>query len=80
MTQKYNEIEKYVKQLRYDDEIIALRNSVKEASVAKVANGTLSGTDFMRDVNAEQLAVQDKIFLVIHLMLWMFFLKYLTNY
>ena len=79
MTQKNNEIEKYVKQLRYDDEIIALRNSVKEASVAKVANGTLSGTDFMRDVNAEQLAVQDKIFHEIELLLAMYDLKYITN-
>ena len=79
MTQKNNEIEKYVEQLRYDDEIIALRNSVKEASVAKVANGTLSGTDFMRDVNAEQLAVQDKIFHEIELLLVMYNLKYITN-
>lgn len=60
-------------------EIIALRNSVKEASASKVANGTLSGTDFMRDVNAEQLAVQDKILHEIELLLAMYDLKYITN-
>lgn len=77
--QKNNEITRYVEQLRYDDEIVALRTAVKEASAAKMANGTLSGTDFMRDVNAQQMAEQEKIFHEIELLLSIYDLKYITN-
>ncbi len=61
IVQKDNNINSYLEQLKYDDEIIALRGSVKRASEAKIANGTLSGSDLTRDINAEQMAVQDKI-------------------
>ena len=77
--QKNNEITRYVEQLRYDDEIVALRTAVKEASAAKMANGTPSGTDFMRDVNAQQMAEQEKIFHEIELLLSIYDLKYITN-
>jgi outer membrane protein TolC len=58
---KRREIEKYREQMKYDDEIIALRTSVKQSSEAKMANGTLSGNDLMRDVHAEESAKQAKI-------------------
>lgn len=79
ITQKDNNIDKYFDQLEYDDEIIALRNSVKRASEAKMANGTLSGTDLTRDINAEQLAIQDKIFHETELLLAIYNLKFATN-
>lgn len=79
ITLKNNDIDKYLEQLKYDDEIIALRNSVKQASEAKMANGTLSGTDLTRDINAEQMAIQDKILHETELLLAIYNLKFTTN-
>ncbi len=79
IVQKDKNIEKYRKQLAYDDEIIALKNAIRVASEAKMANGTLSGTDLMRDVNAEQTAIQDKILHEMELLLAVYDLKYVTN-
>lgn len=76
---KLSEIDKYRDQLKYDDQIISLRNSVKLAAEAKMANGTISGTDLMREVTAEELAKQDKIYHNIELLLAQYNLKYLTN-
>ena len=80
ISKKQRELEKYRDQMKYDDEIIALRTSVKQASEAKMANGTLSGTDLMRDINAEELAKQDKIFHEIELLLAQYNLKFVTNH
>lgn len=79
IAQKDNDITKYFEQLKYDDEIIALRNSVKQASEAKMANGTLSGTDLTRDINAEQMAIQDKILHETELLLAIYNIKFATN-
>lgn len=77
--QKDNDIDNYLSQLKYDDEIIALRNSVKKASEVKMANGTLSGSDLTRDINAEQMAIQDKIMHETKLLLAIYNLKFATN-
>ena len=79
VAQRDASIDKYVAQLRYDDEIIALRGSVKRASEAKMANGTLSGTDLTRDIHAEQSAIQDKILHEMELLQAIYNLKYVTN-
>ena len=79
ITQKDNNIDNYLDQLKYDDEIISLRNSVKQASEAKMANGTISGTDLTRDINAEQMAIQDKILHETELLLAIYNLKFATN-
>ena len=79
VAQRDASIDKYVAQLRYDDEIIALRGSVRRASEAKMANGTLSGTDLTRDIHAEQSAIQDKILHEIELLMAIYNLKYAIN-
>lgn len=79
IVQKDNNINSYFDQLKYDDEIIALRGSVKRASEAKMANGTLSGSDLTRDINAEQMAIQDKILHEMELLLAIYNLKFATN-
>ena len=79
ISQKDNNINKYFEQLKYDDEIIALRSSVKRASEARMANGTLSGTDLTRDINAEQMAVQDKILHETELLLAIYNLRFAVN-
>ena len=78
-TGKENEINKYRELLKTDDEIIALRNSVKRASESKVANGTLTAIDLMRDVTNEQLARQDKIVHEIEMMQAIYNLKFIIN-
>lgn len=72
-------IDRYEEQLRYDDEIIALRRSVRRASEAKMANGTLSGTDLASDIHAEQAAIQEKIVHEISLLMAIYEHKYATN-
>ena len=47
-------------QLEYDDEIIRLRRNVRLASEAKMAGGTISGTDLARDIDAEQQAIKEQ--------------------
>lgn len=79
VTQRSELIEKYREQLKYDDEIIRLRRSVKEASEVKMANGTLSGTELTRDIHAEQAAVLDKIFHEMQLLSEIYNLKYAVN-
>lgn len=79
LTQEQNTIQKQQDLLKYDDEIIALRTNVKNASEAKVANGTISVTDLMRDVIDEDLAKQSKMQHEIELLQSLYNLKYITN-
>lgn len=79
VTQEQSEIKKNRDLLKYDDEIIILRNNVKKAAEVKVANGMLTVTDLMREINAEDLAKQDKIQHEVELLLSIYNLKYTTN-
>jgi len=79
ISRKQREIDKFRDKMKYDDEIVALRTSVKQASEAKMENGTMSGNDLMRDVHAVELAKQDKILNEIELLLAMYNLKFVTN-
>ena len=79
ISRRGHEINKYRDLMKYDDEIIALRTSVKQSSEAKMANGMLSGIDLMRDVTAEELAKQDKILHEIELLLAMYNYKWTVN-
>jgi outer membrane protein TolC len=79
VSRKQSEINKYLDLLKYDDGIISLRTSVKQSSETKMANGTLSGIDLMRDINAEEMAKQDKILHEIELLHAVYNLKFVTN-
>ena len=46
--------------MKQDDEIIALRGNIRKAAEAKVANGTETVTDLMREMTMEDLARQTK--------------------
>ena len=46
--------------LKQDDEIISLRENIRKAAEAKVANGTGTVTDLMREMTQEDLARQTK--------------------
>lgn len=79
VTQEQSEIKRNKDLLKYDDEIIILRNNVKMSAEVKVANGTLTVTDLMREINAEDLAKQEKIQHEIELLLSIYNLKFTTN-
>ncbi|MDP4203805.1 MAG: TolC family protein [Bacteroidota bacterium] len=77
--QQKNEIAKIGAVITDDDEIIRLRTNIKNASQAKVLNGTLSVSDLIRDVNAESQAKQDKALHEIQLLQAIYNLKETTN-
>ncbi len=79
IAQKNTDIDRLRKQLEYDDEIIALRGSVRRSSEAKMAGGTLSGSDLARDINAENTARQEKVLHEMELLLAIYNLKFVTN-
>lgn len=61
LKQQDAEIDKQVSLLTVDDEIIALRTSVKNTSAAQLENGVINTSDYLREVNAEDQARQSKI-------------------
>ena len=76
---KESEVEKFREILESDDEIIALRSSVKRTTEVKVVNGTANVTDLMRDVTAEALAKQEKARHEIEMLQAIYNLKFITN-
>ena len=79
MSQEKGEINKYKKPMKDDDEIIRLRANIRKAAEVKVANGTLSVIEFLREVNAEEQAKQNKILHETQLLMATYNLKYTTN-
>lgn len=77
--QQSSEVEKLKTTLKNDDEIIGLRANIKKASEAKVANGTLTVTDLLRDINNENIARQTRALHEIQLYMSAYQLKNNTN-
>jgi outer membrane protein TolC len=63
LTQKQQnaDINKYMELVKTDDQIIALRLSVKNAASAQLENGVLSAHDYITQVDAEDQARQNRI-------------------
>lgn len=74
-----NEVNKYLKILKEDGEIIRLRENIKKASMAKVENGTLSVNDLIRDIHAEQTARRNKALHEIEMIRSIYQLKHTLN-
>jgi len=68
LTQQNADIEKYKELLKQDDEIIELRTRIKNTSAAKVENGMLTVSDYLRDVTNENIARQIKTLHELHLL------------
>ena len=79
MTQQDQSIRSLEKQMRDDDEIIRLRNSIRLAAEAKVANGTLTVTEMLREVTSESMARQTKALHEIQRLMGIYQLEYTTN-
>ena len=59
--QQEAEIARLTEYLVSDDEIITLRNNVKRAALAQLENGVISPADYLKEVNEENQALQNKI-------------------
>lgn len=59
-TEQNQEIEKYRKLLEDDDRIVELRGSICRSALAKVAEGTMSVIEMLRQVTAQDIARQDR--------------------
>lgn len=79
VTQLEAEIEKLDKQMELDDRIIELRSNIKRSAEAKVAAGTLSVTDMLREVTAESSAMSQKALHKVQLVMNIYNIKYKLN-
>lgn len=67
------------RQMADDDEIIRLRENIRRAAEAKVENGTLTVTDMLREITAENMARQTKALHEVQLLMNIRKLKYTLN-
>lgn len=77
--QQQIEIEKFKQTMQQDDEIIRLRTLIRESAQAKVANGTMTVSDMLREVTEEDAAKQAKSLHEIQYLMSLFTLKNTTN-
>lgn len=61
LTQQQNEVRKYQKMIENDEKIIKLRESIKKNAQIQLSEGTISATDYLNFVNAEEKAKQDMV-------------------
>lgn len=59
--QQKNDLDKIQNLIDKDDELITLRKSIKNASLAQLENGVITTNDYLREVNAEEQAVLNRI-------------------
>lgn len=79
LKQQQSEEDKWQTLLQTDDEMIALRTSVKNTSLAQLENGVITSSDYIRDVNAEDQAKQNKILHEIQLLQTQYNVKFSTS-
>lgn len=60
LKQQNSEIQKLEEFLETDDNLIALRTSIKKASLAQLENGVINSNDYLREINEENKAIQNK--------------------
>jgi outer membrane protein TolC len=61
LKQQNGEVNKYNDLLVADEEIVALRTSVKNTASVQLENGVINTNDYLREVNAEDQARQNRI-------------------
>ena len=59
--QQKSDLDKIQNLIDKDDELITLRKSIKKASLAQLENGVITTNDYLREVNAEEQAVLNRI-------------------
>ena len=76
---KSAEIEQMRSIMEQDERIIGLRRSVREASVARLANGTITANDLVRDIAAETKARLDRSLHELEYLQKIYEMKYIVN-
>jgi len=61
LQQQDADIVRYQQLIQSDNEIITLRESVKQTSEVQLQNGVISANDYLLDINAESEARQDRV-------------------
>ena len=79
ISQQQNEIEKYRKMMRDDEEIIRLQQQIKDAAEAKVENGAMTVSDMLKELTALEMAKQAKLLHEIQHINSIYTLKNTTN-
>lgn len=79
VTQQDQAVRSVEKQMQDDDEIIRLRANIRRSAEAKVANGTLTVTEMLRELTNESLARQAKAMHEIQRLQGIYQMKYTTN-
>lgn len=69
ITQENAEISKYEQLLSSDDAIIDLRTKIKATALVQLDNGVITSNDFLKEINAENEARQNKILHSIQLLI-----------
>ena len=69
LNRETEEINKIKTLLSTDDEIIRLRTNVKNTALAQLENGVITSNDYLREVDAEDMARQNKMLHEIQLLL-----------
>ena len=75
LKQQNADIARYQQLMQSDNAIIGLRESVKTASAAQLANGVITTNDYVQDINAESEARQNKVLHEIQWLLSMYAVK-----
>ena len=73
------EIDKLKALIVVDKEIIDIRTSVKESAKAQLENGVITSNDFIRELNAEDTAIQNLAIHKIQLLLAQYNYKITTG-
>ena len=69
LSQQNSELQKFNELIGTDKEIIALREKIKQTSNSQLENGTLTSTDYLTYVNAEDQARQNMVLHQVQLLL-----------
>lgn len=77
--QQQIEIEKFRKTMQHDEEIISLQTQIRKTAEVKVENGTMTVSDLIKEINAEEFAKQAKVLHEIQFLMSVYSLKYTTN-
>lgn len=78
--QHWRTVEKIDTLMKNDDELIRLRTNIRKSAEAKVANGTLTVTEMLRKVTAEDQAKQAKALHEIQRLQALYDIKYTMNH
>jgi outer membrane protein TolC len=69
MKQQSREVQKLIDLMEVDRQIIELRTSVSKTAMAQYENGVISTNDYLRELNAEDQAKQNRLLHQVQLML-----------